>query len=114
MMGFKPFIYTVLAITLGYLLVSVIPNQLTPLLDDVFQIELPGESVEAGTQQKGPMITEEPELSGDASSAATTADEVETASGLSIGNEVLISIGSLMMSLAVASGVYWVARRQFI
>ncbi len=121
MLGPKHYAYAVLAIALGYLLISVVPNQLVPQRYDAFQAEHVKEpGVEEETQPEEPSVTTEPEVLGEAASAA--ADEAKAAaeearaatSGLTIVSEVFTGFGSLLISLFVALGVYWIARRRFV
>ncbi|MFB0557880.1 MAG: hypothetical protein ACETVY_02070 [Candidatus Bathyarchaeia archaeon] len=121
MLGPKHYVYAVLAIALGYLLISVVPNQLIPQRYDAFQAEHVKEpGVEEETQPEEPSVTTEPEVLGEAASAApdeakAAAEEARAAtSGLTIVSEVFTGFGSLLISLFVALGVYWIARRRFV
>jgi hypothetical protein len=124
MLGHKPYTYAVLAIALGYLLISVVPSQLTPIRRETFEAPRPGEpAVEEETLQEEPLITTEEEEIGEELSAAKTsadaaraaADEAKTAaSGLTSASGVFGVFGNLLISLAVAFGVYWIARRRFV
>jgi len=125
MMGHKPYTYAVLAIALGYLLISVVPSRLTPMHYQTLETERPGETVtaEGGTlQEDEASITAEEEELGEEVSAATTsadaakaaADEARTAaSGLTTVGGFFGVFGNLLISLAVAFGVYWIAKQRF-
>lgn len=124
MLGHKPYTYAVLAIALGYLLTSVVPSQLTTIRRETFQSLRPGEpAVEEETLQEEPLITTEEEDLGEELSGATAsadaaraaADEAKTAtSGLTFAIGVFGVFGNLLISLVVAFGVYWIARRRFV
>lgn len=125
MMGHKPYTYAVLAIALGYILISVVPSRLTPMHYQTLETERPGETVtaEGGTlQEDEASITAEEEELGEEVSAATTsadaakaaADEARTAaSGLTTVGGFFGVFGNLLISLAVAFGVYWIAKQRF-
>ena len=125
MMGHKPYTYAVLAIALGYLLISVVPSRLTPMHYQTLETERPVETVtaEGGTlQEDEASITAEEEELGEEVSAATTsadaakaaADEARTAaSGLTTVGGFFGVFGNLLISLAVAFGVYWIAKQRF-
>jgi hypothetical protein len=115
----KLIVYTVLAITLGYVFVSTIPSQLAPPLFEAVQPE--GESI------RGPIPEEQPsgpdemlgqpgeEVTGDisdsASSAKAAAEDAKTAaSGLTSYFPVF---GTLVVNLTIAFAVYWLAKRRF-
>ena len=124
MLGHKPYTYAVIAIAIGYLLISIVPGQLTPMRLETFEAERPGEpAVEEETLQEEPLITTEEEELGEEVSAATAsadaakaaAGEAKTAtSGLSAVSGFFTGFGSLMISLFVAFGIYWIARRRFV
>jgi|GEM_PF-3503672 len=125
MMGHKPYTYAVLAIALGYILISVVPSRLTPMRYETLEVERPGENVtaEGGTlQEDEASITTEQEAIGETSSAAKTAadaakaaaDEARAAaSGLTTVGGFFGVFGNLLISLAVAFGVYWIAKQRF-
>jgi hypothetical protein len=125
MMGHKPYTYAVLAIALGYILISVVPSRLTPMHYQTLETERPGETItaEGGTlQEDEASITAEEEELGEEVSAATTsadaakaaADEARTAaSGLTTVGGFFGVFGNLLISLAVAFGVYWIAKQRF-
>ena len=117
----KLIVYTVLAITLGYVFVSTIPAQLAPPLFETVQPE--GETI------RGPIPDEQPsgpdetlgqsgeEVVGDVSelasskAAADAAEEAKTAaSGLTGFSTVF---GTLIVNLTIAFAVYWLAKRHF-
>lgn len=122
MLNSRPYAYAVLAIALGYLLISVVPNQLDPQRYDAFQAEQVREpGLKEEVQPEEPSATTEPEVLGDSASAVTSADEAKAAaedartaaSGLTFMSEVFTGFGSLLVSLFVALGVYWIAKRRF-
>lgn len=125
MMGHKPYTYAVLAIALGYILISVVPSRLTPMHYLTLEIEQPGENVtvEGGTlQEDEESLTTEQEAKGETASAAKTAadaakaaaDEARAAaSGLTTVGGFFGVFGNLLISLAVAFGVYWIAKQRF-
>ena len=125
MMGHKPYTYAVLAIALGYILISVVPGRLTPVHYLALETERPGENVtiEGGTlQEDEASLTTEQEALGDKASTAKTAadaakaaaDEARTAaSGLTTVGGFFGAFGNLLISLAVAFGVYWIAKHRF-
>lgn len=125
MMGHKPYTYAVLAIALGYILISVVPSQLTPMHYLTLETERPGENVtvEGGTlQEDEESLTTEQEALGETASAAKTAadaakaaaDEARAAaSGLTTVGGFFGVFGNLLISLAVAFGVYWIAKQRF-
>jgi len=124
MLGHKPYTYAVIAIAIGYLLISVVPGQLTPMRLETFEAARPGEpAVEEETLQEEPLITTEEEELGEEVSAATAsadaaktaADEARTAvSGLTFTSGVFGAFGNLLISLVVAFSVYWITRRRFV
>jgi hypothetical protein len=119
----KPYTYAVLAIALGYILISVVPSQLTPMQYETLEVERSGEIVlEEETQEDEPLITTEQDTLGDTASNAKTAadaakaaaDEARTAaSGLTTVSGFFGVFGNLLISLAVAFGVYWIAKQRF-
>jgi hypothetical protein len=116
MMGQKPYTYAVLAIALGYILISVVPSRLTPMRYETLEVERPGETVlEEEPQEEEPLITTEQDTLGETTSAAkTAADEARTAaSGLTTVGGFFGVFGNLLISLAVAFGVYWIAKQRF-
>jgi len=123
MMGHKPYTYAVLAIALGYILISVVPSQFTPMRYEALEVERPGETVlEEEPQEEEPLITTEQDTLGEAASAAKTAadaakaaaDEARAAaSGLTTVGGFFGVFGNLLISLAVAFGVYWIAKQRF-
>jgi hypothetical protein len=125
MMGQKPYTYAVLAIALGYILISVVPSRLIPTHYLTLETERPGENVtvEGGTlQEDEESLTTEQEAIGETASADKTAadaakaaaDEARTAaSGLTTVSGFFGVFGNLLISLAVAFGVYWIAKQRF-
>ena len=124
MMGHKPYTYAVLAIALGYILISVVPSRLTPVHYLALETERPGETVtmEGETlEEDEASLTTEQEALGETASAAkaaadaakAAADEARTAaSGLTTVSGFFGVFGNLLISLAVAFGVYWIAKQR--
>jgi len=118
----KLIVYTVLAITLGYIFVSTIPAQLAPPLFEAVQPE--GESIRGPSpdeQPSGPdetlgqsgeeVVGDVSELASSAMAAADAAEEAKTAaSGLADFSTVF---GTLIVNLTIAFAVYWLAKRRF-
>ena len=121
----KLIVYTLLAITLGYVFVSTIPSQLAPPLFDAVQPE--GESIRGPSPEEQPSGPDETlgqpseEFAGDisdltsseraAADAAKAAEEANTAaSGLTSYFPVF---GTLVVNLTIAFAVYWLAKRRF-
>ena len=118
----KLIVYTVLAITLGYVFVSTIPAQLAPPLFEAVQPE--GESIRGPNPEEQPSVPDETlgqsgeevagdvsELSSSAKAAADAAEEAKTAaSGLAGFSTVF---GTLIVNLTIAFAVYWIAKRRF-
>ncbi len=118
MIGQKPYTYAVLAIALGYILISVVPSRLNPNHYLALETERPGENVtvEGGTllEDEASITTEQEALGETASAAKTAADEARTAaSGLTTVGGFFGVFGNLLISLAVAFGVYWIAKQRF-
>ncbi len=125
MLGHKPYTYAVIAIAIGYLLISVVPGLLTPARLETFEAVRPGEpAVEEETLQEEPLITteEEEELGEEPSAATASADAAKTAadeartavSGLTFTSGVFGAFGNLLISLVIAFSVYWITRRRFV
>jgi hypothetical protein len=125
----KALVYAVLAISLGYLLVSAVPGQLAPQMfsesaGDSEMLKAPGpEHPEAPADSAAAPATElDDTLSGDtaevqgdtsdASAARSTSDEALAAGGGS-DNLVISVFGTWSVNLIVALGVYFIARRRF-
>lgn len=120
----KLIVYTVLAITLGYVFVSTIPSQLVPTLFEASQPE--GESIKGPGPEEAPPSTEDTgetltdDVAGDtesayseatASDAAKTSEDARTAAtGLTSYSTVF---GTLIVNLTIAFAVYWLAKRRF-
>jgi hypothetical protein len=121
----KMIVYTVLAITLGYVFVSAIPAQLAPPLFETFQPE--GESIRAPGPDKQPSGPDETlgqpgeEVEGDvsdlASSTTAAADAVKAAEETETAASGLTSyfpvFGTLIVNVTIAFAVYWLAKRRF-
>ncbi len=120
----KLIVYTVLAITLGYVFVSTIPSQLAPPLFEAVQPE--GESIRGPDPDEAPPstegtgetltddvagLTDSTSSAATASDAAKAAEEAKTAaSGLTSYTPVF---GTLIVNLTIAFAVYWLAKRRF-
>jgi hypothetical protein len=120
----KLIVYTVLAITLGYVFVSTIPAQLAPPLFEAVQPE--GESIRGPGPEEQPSSPDETlgqpgeEVAGvtgsessakAAADAAKAAEEAKTAeSGLAGFSTVF---GTMIVNLTIAFAVYWLAKRRF-
>ena len=119
-MDSKLIVYTVLAITLGYLFISAIPAQLAPssfsrVQPESDDVRSPG-TEEPPTGEEGTLGQFEEDvgtLTGSESSAAkVAADDAKTAvSGLT--NTYFTVFGTLIVNLTIALAVYMVARRRF-
>ena len=118
----KLIVYTVLAITLGYVFVSTIPSQLAPPLFEAVQPE--GESIRGPSPDEQPSAPDETlgqpgeevagDVSGLASSEAAAADAAEEAKTAASGLTSYSSVfGTLIMNLTIAFAVYWLAKRRF-
>ena len=122
----KVLVYAVLAISLGYLLVSTVPSQLAPPMfgestGDPELLKAPGpERGEAPADSAAAPATEldetfsgdAAEVQGDASAAQSSSDEALAAGGGS-GNLVISVFGTWSINLVIALGVYFIARRRF-
>ncbi len=125
----KVLVYAVLAISLGFLLISEVPNQLAPPMfgepvGDSEMVRAPGqENAEAPADSITAPATELDETfsgdaaevqgdTSDASAARSTSDEALAAGGGS-GNLVISVFGKWSVNLIVALGVYFIARRRF-
>lgn len=117
----KLIVYTVLAITLGYVFVSTIPAQLTPPLFSTVQPE--GESIRGPIPEEQPSVPDETlgqpgeevaedvsELASSAEAATDAAEAQTAASGLTSYSTVF---GTLIVNLSIAFAVYWLAKRRF-
>ena len=120
----KLIVYTVLAITLGYVFVSTIPAQLAPPLFEAVQPE--GESIRGpGPEEQtsspdetlGQSGEEVAGVTGSESSAKAAADAAKAAeeakraeSGLAGFSTVF---GTMIVNLTIAFAVYWLAKRRF-
>ncbi len=122
----KVLVYAVLAISLGFLLVSEVPGQFAPPMfgepaGDSEMVRAPGqENAEAPADSITAPATELDEtFSGDAATAkgdtlaAGSASEEALAAGGGSGNLVISVFGTWSVNLIVALGVYFIARRRF-
>lgn len=109
----KLIVYTVLAITLGYIFMSTIPGQLAP---PRFESVLPEtESVKTPNHDEPKTSAEETfgaDSTMDSAREAADADETRVARD-SLIEEYLLA-GTLILNLSIAFGVYMLARRRFI
>ena len=112
----RALVYAVLAISLGYLLVSAVPSQLAPPLfsesaKDSEIVMAPGsENAEDPIDDASAPVTESDRtFSGDAAEAR---GDVLVAGGGS-GNLVISVFGTWSVNLFIALGVYYIARRRF-
>lgn len=122
----KAVVYAVLAISLGYLLVSAVPSQLAPPMfgepaGDSEMLRAPGpEHAEVPTESPSAPATESDKTfsgdaataQGDAIAAGGTSDEALVAGGGS-GTLVVSVFGTWSVNLIIALGVYFIARRRF-
>lgn len=115
-MGNKALVYAVLAISLGYLLVSAVPSQLAPpmfgeSIEDTELLKAPGlERAEAPTEGATvPATDPDGMFSRDAASAQSAASAAESGSG----NLAISVFGTWGFNLVIALGVYFIARRRF-
>ena len=107
----KLIVYMVLAISLGYIVMSTIPGQLTPPRFKVVQHET--ESINTPNHDE-PKTSAEETLGADstADSAREAAEESKAARGPLTGSFMVV--GTLVLNLSIAFGVYMLARRRFI
>ena len=120
----KLIVYTVLAITLGYVFVSTIPSQLAP---QMFEVQQPEGGLIRDPNSEQPSSPEEilgqtgDEILGDiaeSSSAAAASDAAEaaaeSANAASSGLAGYFPVfGTLIVNLTIALVVYWLAKRRF-
>ena len=139
----KVLVYAVLAISLGYLLVSAVPSQLAPQMfsesEDSKRLKAPwqerGEAPAEGTippapepdetfsddvaEAQGDIITSEDsalaaaEPGGTFSGDATSAQSDASAAEAGSGSLVISVFGTWSVNLVIALGVYFIARRRF-
>ena len=121
----KILVYAVLAISLGYLLVSTVPGQLAPPMfgDSVGDPEMleaprPGRGEDFTDSAAAPKSEDDntfpgdvAEAQGDTSPPRSSPEESFVAGGGS-GNLVISVIGTWSVNLIVALGVYFIARRR--
>jgi hypothetical protein len=125
-MDSKLIVYTVLAITLGYLFVSAIPAQLAPSpflasQPEPDDIRSPGTD-EPPTGEEGTLgqieedvegLTESESSAAEASDAAKAAAEDASTAASGLTNTYFTIFGTLIVNLTIALAVYLVARRRF-
>lgn len=111
----KALVYAVLAISLGYLLVSAVPSRLaSPMLlesgdnSEVIRGPTP-ESPDAPVEGVPEMDTSQ----GDILSAGEAVQEESLVAGRGSGNLIVSVVGTWSVNLLVALGVYFIARRRF-
>jgi hypothetical protein len=111
----KALLYTVLAISLGYLLVSAVPSRLAPPMyaesvddSDLIRSPPPGD-VESTTDSA---VAAADSALGDTLSSESVQEERLDAGGGS-GNIIVSVFGTWSVNLLVALGVYFFARRRF-
>jgi hypothetical protein len=111
----KALVYAVLAISLGYLLVSAVPSQLAPPMfsatedSELLKEPAPGRAESPAEDASAPLIEQDDTFSGDAAEAQ---GEVFAAEGGS-SNLVISVFGTMSVNLLLALGVYMVARRRY-
>ena len=112
----RALVYAVLAISLGYLLVSAVPSQLAPpmfseSMEDRELLKASGpENAEAPTDDASAPASELDEtFSRDAAEAQGDA----LVAGGGSGNLVISVFGTWSVNLFIALGVYFIARRRF-
>lgn len=110
----KALIYTVLAISLGYLLVSAVPSRLAPPMyagsgDDSELMWSPG--------PEGAVTPEEGSAAADSTRGDILSSEIDQEESLTAGSgsgNIIVSVfGTWSVNLLVALGVYFFARRRF-
>ena len=112
----RALVYAVLAISLGYLLVSAVPSQLTPPMFS--------ESDKDSEIMRAPGLEHEEAPIDDASAPATESDRTFSgdaaeaqgdvlAAGGGSSNLVISVLGTWSVNLFIALGVYYIARRRF-
>ena len=124
----KMFVYAVIAVALGYLLVSTVPEQLAALQGETLrgegfkaieslEVEEPkvtGEEPETPTGEEASedlaATVEEAKSAADAAKAA--AEEAEAAAGLGPGGDIAATISMWIVNLLIALGVYFIAKRR--
>jgi hypothetical protein len=121
----KALVYTVFAITLGYLLISTVPSQLAPRIFMTLQPD--SEQVRGPTPDES-VTGEEGEVLGDAAgdvpetessdkaaadAASTAQDDAKSALSSVSGGYSMIVL-TLILNLLIAFGVYLLARRRFV
>ncbi len=111
----RALVYAVLAISLGYLLVSAVPSQLAPPMfgesgdPELLKAPGPGRAESPAEGASAPATEQDDAFSGD----ATEAQEEVLAAGGGSGNLVVSVFGTWSVNLIVALGVYFIARRRF-
>jgi hypothetical protein len=111
----KALLYTMLAISLGYLLVSAVPSRLAPQMyseigddSDLMKSPAPG-SVESTAESAAATADS---AQGDMLSSESVPEE-RLAAGSGSGNIIVSVFGTWSVNLLVALGVYFFARRRF-
>jgi len=116
----KVLVYAVLAISLGFLLVSEVPNQLAPPMfgepaGDSEILRAPGQEIAEVPADSIATPAGEPneKFSADSAAAQGDASEEALAAGGGSGNLMISVFGTWGFNLIVALGVYFIARRRF-
>ncbi len=122
----KAIVYAVLAISLGYLLVSTVPSQLAPTMfgepaSDSEMLTAPGpkaaeapnEDAAAPAAESDKTFSRDAETSQEDAIAAGGSSDEALASGEGSGGLVISVFGTWSVNLIVALGVYFLARRRF-
>jgi hypothetical protein len=112
----RALVYTVLAISLGYLLVSMVPNKLAPPMfsefigdSELLKAPRPDHAETPTEDASAPGTEPNRTFSGDAAEAQR---DVEVA-GSGSGNLVISVFETWSVNLLIALGVYLIARRKF-
>ena len=113
----KMFVYAVIAVALGYLLVSTVPEQLAALQGEtmraVTEPKITGEETERLSEEVEPLNEETYDAAKSAADAAkAAAEEAEVTAGLSKGVDIAATISLWTVNLLIALGVYFIAKRR--
>jgi hypothetical protein len=110
----KTLVYTVLAISLGYLLVSAVPSRLAPPMyaESGDESELMRSPVPEGTEPPTEG-TATADSSKEDTLSSESAQEERLATGSGSGNLIVSVFGTWSINLLVAISVYFFARRRF-
>lgn len=116
----RALVYAVLAIAMGYFLVSAVPQRLaSPMYAATGEFELvrPGGEEMLGSPEETVVEGTEPDERGDAaktaSDAATAAAEEASAASSALSGFAYVGVfGTWILNLFIALGVYFIARRR--